>query len=276
VKVYRKLEEVLADPDVEAVDLCTPTPLHLEQAIAALRAGKHVLCEKPLARTSSQAQQILEAMNASGKFLMPAMCMRFWPGWAWLKDVVQQQRYGKVHAARFRRVSEMPGWGKATYAGGQDMGGALFDLHIHDTDFVQFLFGVPKSVFATGVSLQGQSFDHVVTQYLYPEGPAVTAEGGWLLAKGFNMAYTLLCEKATLDFDLSRGAQALQIIEAGAEPKVVATGPGDGYSEEVRYFIDCLLNRRAPSTVTCTDAVNALRICEAEERSARTGQPQAV
>jgi len=276
VKVYRKLEEVLADPDVEAVDLCTPTPLHLEQAIAALKAGKHVLCEKPLARTSAHARQILEAMQASGKFLMPAMCMRFWPGWAWLRDVVRDQRYGRVHAARFRRVSEMPTWGKATYAGGQDMGGALFDLHIHDTDFVQFLFGVPPSVFCTGVSLQGQSFDHVVTQYLYPQGPAVTAEGGWLLAKGFNMAYTLLCEKATIDFDLSRGAQALQLIEPGAEPRVIELAPGDGYAEEVRYFVDCLLRNQPPTTVTCAEGVSALQICEAEERSARSGQPQAV
>jgi predicted dehydrogenase len=273
VKVYRELEEALADRDVDAVDLCTPTLLHAEQAIAALRAGKHVLCEKPLARTSAQAREILEAMRASGKILMPAMCMRFWPGWAWLKQVVGEQRYGRVYAARFRRVSEMPAWGSVTYGGGQDMGGALFDLHIHDTDFIQFLFGRPPSVFSSGVSLQGRSFDHVVTQYLYPGGPAVTAEGGWLLAKGFNMEYTLICEKATLDFDLARGAGALRLTERGAEPRVIDPGPGDGYSEEIRYFVDCLSLNRAPATVTCADGVGALEICEAEERSAQTGAP---
>lgn len=267
VKVFTRLEDVLADPGIDLVDLCTPTPLHPEQAIKALNAGKHVFCEKPLARTSAQGRQILEVMKTSRGFLMPAMCMRFWPGWAWLKDVVQQQKYGAVRAARFRRVSEMPGWGNATYAA--DMGGALFDLHIHDVDFVQFLFGRPKSVFSTGVSLAGKSFDHVVTQYVYPGGPAVTAEGGWLLAKGFNMAYTLLCEKATIDFDLARGAEALHVTEFGLELKIVPLGTSDGYNGEIGYVVDCALHGRAPQVVTCADGVSALEICEAEETSAR-------
>ena len=88
VNVCRKLEEVLANPDVELVDLCTPTPLHPEQAIAALGAGKNVLCEKPLARTSARGRDILRALETARGFLMPAMCMRFWPGWSWLKEVV--------------------------------------------------------------------------------------------------------------------------------------------------------------------------------------------
>src|SRR5690348_2665322 len=154
VKVFRKLGEVLADPEVALVDLCTPTPLHPEQAVAALRAGKNVLCEKPLARTSAAAREIVRTEASAAGFLMPAMCMRFWPGWSWLKEVVQEKRYGAVLAAHFRRISEMPGWSKqGTYtAAGADLGGALFDLHIHDTDFVQFLFGRPARVFSNGVT----------------------------------------------------------------------------------------------------------------------------
>src|SRR5437660_8080002 len=88
VKIFRQLEEVLADPNVELVDLCTPTPLHREQSMAGLSAGKHVLCEKPLARSSAEARKILKVAESSRGFLMPAMCMRFWPGWSWLKQVV--------------------------------------------------------------------------------------------------------------------------------------------------------------------------------------------
>ncbi|HWX19525.1 MAG TPA: Gfo/Idh/MocA family oxidoreductase [Candidatus Binatia bacterium] len=273
VKVFRKLEELLADPSIELVDLCTPTPMHPEQAIAALKAGKHVMCEKPLARTSASAREILKVQKSGPGFLMPAMCMRFWPGWSWLKGVVEQKTYGKILAARFRRVSEMPGWSKqGTYTGATDLGGALFDLHIHDTDFVQFLFGRPAGVFATGVIPPDGAIAHVVTQYLYPNGPAVHAEGNWLLAKGFDMAYTLHCERATLDFDLSRGAEAMQVTEEGQHPRVIGSEGPDGYGEEVRYVVECARTGQPPKVVTAEDGVSALEICEAEEKSMRTGQ----
>ncbi len=271
VKVYRKLEEVLADPDIDLVDLCTPTPMHAEQAVAALKSGKHVFCEKPMARTSQEARQILEVAQSARGFLMPAMCMRFWPGWNWLKEMVAQKTYGAVRAARFRRVSEMPTWSKqGTYTAGSDLGGALFDLHIHDTDFIQFVFGRPASVYATGSYRPNGPVDHVVTQYHYPDGPVVHAEGNWLLKKGFNMAYTLYCEGATIDYDLARGENALQIAEEGKEPRFIPVA-GDGYNEEVAYVIECALQGKRPEIVTAQDGLSALEICEAEEKSIRTG-----
>jgi predicted dehydrogenase len=273
VKVARKLEEVLADPTVDLVDLCTPTPLHAEQCIAALRAGKHVICEKPLARTSAAAREILEVAESASGFLMPAMCMRFWPGWSWLKQAIEKQTYGKVLAARFRRLSEMPFWSKqGTYTGATDLGGALFDLHIHDTDFVQFLFGQPASVFSSGVTSPTGSIDHVVTQYNYPTAPAVYAEGSWLLAKGFTMAYSILCERATLDFDLARGAEAMQVTEQGKAPSTIKYDIPDGYGSEIRYMVECVQNDKPPSIVTGRDGMTALQICEAEEQSVRSGQ----
>jgi len=274
VKAYKNLGEMLRDPEVEAVDLCTPTPLHPEQVVASLKSGKHVLCEKPLARTAALARSILSEAESAPGFLMPAMCMRFWPGWAWLKQVVDEKTYGTVLAARFRRVSEMPAWGRnGSYTKGNDAGGALYDLHIHDADFVNFLFGRPTSVFASGVVNGSGSINHVTANYHFPGGPVVHAEGSWLLTRGFSMAFTLLCERATLDFDLARGAEALQIIEAGQPPRTVKGEGGDGYSAEVRYFVDCIANRRRPKIVTARDGLTALEICEAEEESIRTGQP---
>ena len=274
VRVYRTMDELLADAEVELVDLCTPTPLHAPQVIAALNTGKHVICEKPLARTSAEAREILTAAAKSPGILMPAFCMRFWPGWSQLKQVVDEQTYGKVLAARFRRDSAMPGWSQqGTYSGGQDLGGALFDLHIHDSDFVNHLFGKPSGVFSSGVLAASGSINHVVTQYDYTGGPSVYAEGSWLLAQGFNMSYTLLCERATIDFDLARGADALRISETGKEPRFVDSGEGDGYTKEIEYIIDCVASRQAPTIVTALDGVTALEICEAEEQSIRSGTP---
>jgi predicted dehydrogenase len=261
VKVFHRLDELLAEAEVDVVDLCSPTPLHPAQAIAALEAGKHVLCEKPLGRTPAEAREICAAAKVAPGFLMPAMCMRFWPGWSLLKEVVKAQTHGAVLAARFRRVSEFPAWSRS---GNSHSGGALLDLHIHDTDFVNFLFGRPQSVFSSGVTSADGVITHVVTQYHFPGGPAVFAEGSWLLAQGFNMAYTLFCEKATLDYDLARGADALVITEIGQPARVVKLVGTDGYAGEIDYFLDCVANRRPPETVTAADGVTALEICAAE------------
>lgn len=276
VKVYRVLDDLLADPEVELVDLCVPTPMHPEQSIAALKAGKHVLCEKPLALTAARARDIVRAAESASGFFMPAMCMRFWPGWSILKEVVTKKSYGKVQAARFRRMSAPPTWSKATYGSGKLTGGALLDMHIHDTDFVQFLFGRPKSVFATGITRGGDSIDHVVTQYILPGGPAVYAEGSWLLTGNFNMAYTLLCERATLDYDLARGAEALRITEQGKEPRTLKCEGADGYSGEIRYMLEAIQSGKAPKVVTARDGLGAVQICEAEAKSVKSGRVVAV
>jgi predicted dehydrogenase len=276
VKVFRALSDLLEDPGIEFVDLCTPTPLHAEQAIASLRAGKHVLCEKPLARTSEAAREIVRVAESAAGMLMPAMCMRFWPGWGWLKQVVEEKAFGRVLAARFRRGSARPAWGKeATYRGGTS-GGALFDLHIHDADFVNYLFGRPTRLYATGVTGPDGSVDHVVAQYHFPAGPAVYAEGSWLLAEGFSMAYSLHCERATLDFDSTRGKETLVISEAGRPRRVVHLEQTDGYAAETRYAINCIAGNQNCTVVTAQDGVTALEICEAEETSVRSGSVVAL
>ena len=276
LKVYRALDDLLADPEVELVDLCVPTALHPEQATAALKAGKHVLCEKPLALNSTQARKIVQAAETASGFFMPAMCMRFWPGWSLLKQVVKEKPYGKVQVASFRRLSPPPGWSKATYCNAKLSGGALLDLHIHDTDFVQFLFGKPKSVYSTGVIGKGGSIDHVVTQYGFPGGPAVYAEGTWLLAGNFNMSYTVICERATLDYDLARGADALRVTEAGKKTRVVKCAGSDGYTGEIRYLLEAIQTGKPPKVVTARDGLSAVEICEAEAKSVRTGRVVAV
>ncbi len=273
VRMYRRLEDVLDDAEVELVDVCVPTPLHALQAVAALRAGKHVVCEKPLARTSAQARKIVAAARAAKGYFMPAMCMRFWPGWALLKKLAQEKTYGCILAARFRRVSAPPGWSRQSYFTGRDSGGALLDLHVHDTDFVQFLFGRPTRLFSTGRSRLSGAIDHVVTQYTVPGGATVYAEGSWLLTSGFSMGYTVHFERATLDFDSARGPQALRLDEAGQSPRVVkCTGP-DGYAAELQYMIEAIKTGQPPTVVTAQDGLSAVEICEAEEKSVKSKRP---
>lgn len=278
VKATKDLNELLADPAVDLIDLCVPTPIHVKLATLALRSGKHVVCEKPLARTSAQAREILAVAQESRGYFIPAMCMRFWPGWAWLKEAVADGRYGQVKAARFRRVGEPPAWGREAYFNGAASGGALLDLHIHDVDFVQYLFGRPQAVYAQGFTFHSGAIDHVVAQYTVASGASVSAEGSWMMSDGFgfNMAYTVIFERATADYDLARGAEALKLFEQGKGARVVPPEPGDGYIGELGYMTDCIEQRRPPARVTGQDGLSAVEICEAEDESIRTGKPVAL
>lgn len=273
VKGYRDYHEMLANPEVQLVDICLPTTLHAPVSLAALKAGKHVLCEKPLARTSTICREILAAADAAPGYFMPAHCLRFWPEWAWLKQAIADGRYGKVLAARFTRLSEPPGWSQGSYLKGAESGGALLDLHIHDTDFVQFCFGRPEAVFASGQSRLSGAFDHVVTHYRVASGATVTAEGSWLMAQGygFKMAFTVNFENATADYDSTRGEGALKVFGAAPEPQTIHCAGGDGYVGELAHLIECIERGTPPSVVTGRDGLTAVEICEAEEKSAQTG-----
>ena len=272
---YAEGKELIADPNVELVDICLPTPLHAEYGIAALEAGKHLLVEKPLARTASDAHRLVEAADKAPGLTMCAMCMRFWPGWTWLKEAVADKRYGRTLAATFQRVTSHPGG--PFYSDGEMAGGALLDLHIHDIDFVQYLFGMPASVSSFGYSKETTHVDHVITRYEYQNGPLVVAEGGWALTAGygFTMRYTVNFEQATAAFDAG-AAKPLMLFEVGKEPKAIELAPAMGYELEIDYLLKCIDSSQAPSVVTLADAAKAVVIAEAEEQSVKTGQPAEI
>jgi len=281
VKAFRDISQLLADPDIHAIDICTPTHTHLDLCLAALAAGKHVLVEKPIARTSVEARRIANAASdaaARGVFLMPALCIRFWPEYSWVRQAIVSGVYGKVLDARFRRVAQAPGWGHQHFLKGSDSGGGLFDLHIHDTDFVVHCFGLPKSVTSAGYSRVSGAVDHVVTLYRYPGGPVVSAEGSWAMTGGFgfNMAFTVNFEKATVDFDLARGSDALRLFAEGQAPATLKPDGGDGYLGELRHFLDAIATGKPPSIVTPEDAVLSIQVAEAEEKSVLSGETVAL
>ncbi len=277
VKTFRDPAELFADPDIQLVDITTPTKTHESLAVAALAAGKHALLEKPVSGTAAEAQRIaLAAAEATsrGVFLMPAHCLRFWPEWAWVRAAIADGRYGRVLSARFRRVAQPPGWGRAHFFDGATSGGALFDLHIHDADFVKFCFGKPRAVFASGHTKVSGAIDHVLAMYQVEGGATVSAEGRWAMSEGFgfNMAYTVNFERATADYDSARGAEALKLFVPGEKPEVLKPPGGDGYIGELAYFTECIRAGRAPEVVTPSDGADAVALCEAEAESIRTGR----
>ena len=266
--------KLIADEEVELVDICLPTPLHMKYARAALKAGKHVMVEKPLARTRREADilaQCAEEAEAAGIFSMPAMCMRFWPGWDWLKAAIVKESYGRVLSAHFRRLVTHPATG--FYNSGEECGGALLDAHIHDTDFVQWCFGMPQSVSSHGYCKITSGIDPVFTRYDFgSDGPMVTAEGGWAMAGGFpfTMQYTVNFEKATAVYDNAAAAPLTLYRKGRAE--AVKLAEGMGYDYEIPYFLNCIRKRQPPATVTIADGARSVRICAAENASVLKGR----
>jgi predicted dehydrogenase len=112
----------------------------------------------------------------------------------------------------------------------------------------------------------------VVTQYKVRGGATVYAEGSWLLASGFNMSYTVMFERATLDFDSARGADALRLDEEGRPSRVIKPDGVDGYVGELRHMIESIQTGKRPTVVTAQDGLSAVEICEAEEKSVKTGR----
>ncbi len=269
VKGTADYRELLAMPEVDLVDVCVPTPLHAEIAIAAIESGKHVLCEKPLARTSAEARRIARAASKAKGFFMPAMCMRFWPQWKWLRDTIAAKTYGRTLSAHFTRLSSPPpGW----FQDGKQSGGAALDLHVHDADFVRYCFGEPRALHSHGYVGVGGEVDHLLTQFDYPDVPLVAAEGGWSLSEGFSfrMRYLAHFERATADFDIERKDPLLLHQDGKSTP--IDCGPTDGWIEEIRYYLQCIAAGQRPTVVTAEDGARSVALVEAEVQSIAEGR----
>lgn len=276
VKRYQKPEELFADANVDLVDVCLPTYVHAEYAIKGLLAGKHVLCEKPMTLDLKDAERMLKAAKKSERYLMPAHCMRFWPEWSWLKDAVDSRRYGKVQSATFRRFASTPGWSKGNWILNAELSGsALFDLHVHDADFIRYVFGNPKAVFSVGNGGKASKdgIDHVFTTYIFKDpGLAVTAEGGWNAdpSYGFTMRYTVVFERATADFDIGREGRTLLLHKARAKAaEVVKVDSRNGWELEIDYFLNCIDKRKRPQIATAEDGRDSVAMLYHELQSIR-------
>lgn len=262
------VEALLARNDVHLVSICTHTDTHVDLATRALRAGKHVLVEKPVALSVGAIDQLIDEAERAGRICMPAMCMRFWPGWSWLKEAVGDKRYGAVLSARFERLGAAPSWGDGFYANIQRSGGALFDLHIHDVDFVHFVFGQPRSLHAAGTPA------HVTTCFALDGVPGqVVAEGGWLTSPKFpfRMRYIVEFERAVADFDLLRDPVLLIHGADSSEPMLLP--PGTGYDGEVRHVVDLAAGGACESAASLRDARAVTRTILGERESLRSGKP---
>ncbi|WP_219833977.1 Gfo/Idh/MocA family protein [Paenibacillus sp. R14(2021)] len=263
---YATVEEMLREEELDAVDIALPTYLHKDVSIRCLEAGLHVLCEKPMAPTAADCEEMIRAAEAAGKQLMIGQCLRFWPAYVYLKEAVEKGTFGKVTSASFFRGSGTPTWGPWLLEGDKG-GGALLDMHEHDTDIVNWLFGMPDTVSCQALNvIPGSGYDIVSTNYRYGDGKVVNAQVDWTLQGdfGFEMNYRVNFEAGNVSF---RGG-GVQVNPGGA-PGFNPELPADqGYYYELKYFAETLIAKQPLAAIPTRSTQDSIRIIEAERQSA--------
>ncbi|MBS1254526.1 MAG: Myo-inositol 2-dehydrogenase [Deltaproteobacteria bacterium] len=271
IQLFSDFSKMLKAAELDAVSIASPTFLHAAQTIEALNSGIHVFCEKPMALNSQDCGQMVEATRRSGQVLQIGHCIRFWPEYVQTKEIIDSGQYGKVLAATFQRLSLTPTWSwDNCFLDGKRSGGAMLDLHIHDADYVHYVFGMPEEVFSRGVIGPSGDYDHTVTQYLYDDQKVITAEGGWIMAPdfGFEMSFKIVLENATLIYS-SAQQPTFKICPKDGETIVPEIPDGDGYSFEIQHFVDMISGKSVQSVITPEQSADSIKIIEAEKESIR-------
>ena len=279
-KVYSSLEDML--PDVDVVDICSPTHLHYEMALKAAAAGKHVVCEKPLARTTQQAQKIVKACREAGVQLLVAHVVRFFPEYAMAHAAVAEGQIGRPGVIRLHRGSYRPkkpagNW----FLDEVKSGGILMDLMIHDYDYASWLAGEVESVFAQRVTEHHieAPVDYGLVVLTHRSGTLSHISGAWAYPPPtFRTKLEIAGDKGLIEFD-SEGTAPIQnlIIKASSSDAPDVALPSSPVSEspyttQIKEFYHTLVDG-TPSRISAADGLHAVQIAEAALESAHSGQP---
>jgi predicted dehydrogenase len=278
------LQRAIADPEVDVVDICLPTPLHRELTEAALAAGKHVLLEKPIALTLEDADAIAAAAEASGRLFMVGLVLRFWPEYVELQRRVAGGELGRPIAVSTTRLSPPVDWNDWMVDPAKS-GGVPVDLLIHDFDQMNCLLGTPRRVFARASHPQ-----HVLAVVEY-DGADGVAEGSLAMPKAypFSSSVRVLAENGVAEYAFSAApaedggnigasdtARGLRLYPHDGEPETVAVESADPWGPEIAYFVECVEQGRTPEQGTAAQARVALAVSLAAIRSLESGRVQEV
>jgi len=279
-KVYPDLDAILADVDV--LDICSPTHLHREMALKAAAAGKHIVCEKPLARTTQEAQEIVTACRKAGVQLLVAHVVRFFPEYALAHSAVVEGQVGKPAVIRLHRGSYRPkkpagNW----FLDEEKSGGILMDLMIHDYDYARWVAGEVESVSARRVTElhPDAPIDYGLVILSHRSGALSHIAGAWAYPPPtFRTHLEIAGDRGLIEFD-SDGTAPIQnlILKSGGSDAPDVALPSTPVSEspyttQIKEFYGALADGK-PSRVSATDGLVAVQIAVAALEAAHIGQP---
>jgi scyllo-inositol 2-dehydrogenase (NAD+) len=272
---YRSHEELLADPEVQAVAVLSSTASHKDVVIDAAKAGKAIFCEKPIAMSVEDAEEMLAEVGKSGVLFQPGFQRRFDAGYIAAKAQIEQGTIGTPVV--LTSTSRDPYRPPLEFCNPAVSGGLIADMGIHDFDLARMYMGEVKSVFATGGALAYPEMetigdiDNAIINLTFENGGLGAVHLSRNAVFGYDIRTEIWGTKGSLQIGYFRQTPLLVMTKAGISHDVVPYFMErfeGAYLAQVESFIDAILNGREPA-VSGSDAVEAIRLSLAATLSCR-------
>lgn len=280
-EIYATGMELIEKADVDVVDVCLPTHLHAAHAVAAMKAGKNVFVEKPIAFKDEDMELILATEKETGAKVQVGQVIRQWTEYVWLKKAVDAGTFGKIQHAMFRRMSSRPEWAWEGWLHQVDKsGGVAVDMHVHDVDFVRYIMGEPDVVKAHAHRDAEGVIQQINAVYGYGNNVSVAVESGWDYPADFPFTadFRVKFDKATV----IGGGGVVNVYPVGgaayqAELEEEFQGDNDiggnisslgGYYNELKYFVEGLQGKNDLSVATVSEAIKSVQLVKREIEAA--------
>jgi len=256
VKAYTSSSRMLKNEEIEAVSVCTWSTKLAKEALKALKAGRHVLVEKPMATHTKQAERLLDTAESNSLHLTVGFLMRFIPGLNHIRKAVENKKLGEFVCATAKRVSQWP----------ERIGdvGVVKDTAIHDIDVVRFISGEdPMSVYGKTGSMRHRQFeDYAQIMLTFKNGKSAFIESNWITPYKTRIL-TVTGSEAIMRLDYITQELWIEDANENLQPRFPWQEP---LKLELQHFADCILEKKKP-VITGVDGLKALKIAEAALRS---------
>ncbi|QEG36285.1 Gfo/Idh/MocA family protein [Bythopirellula goksoeyrii] len=277
ILTYESAEELIAEANVDLIDITLPPAMHAEIAIKALQAGRHVFCEKPMAMDVGDCDRMLQAAIDSDRKLLIGHVLPFNPEYAWALQEVHSGKYGKILSGSFKRIISDPSW-LTDYWKADVVGGPMLDLHVHDAHFIRLLFGMPSRVTTRGSQRNGLA-EHWSSLFEFSDGTVhVLATSGVINQQGrpFLHGFEIQMEKATLAFDFAvidsgigeeQGRYLCKpiLLDSRGHATYPSLGNGDpmhAFAAELEHVSKVIPGELTAGVLACDLARDAIQICQ--------------
>ena len=283
VPCFADAEEMLAKVNPDILDICLPSFYHEEFVCLAAKHKKHVICEKPFSLSSDACSRMVKACADAGVHFMVAQVLRWFPEYMKIKELLP--KLGSLHGVYCTRLAQHPNW-TTWHRDPKISGGGLFDLHLHEIDYLYSVFGEVDHVYAAGWKNPTGCWNHVLSTLVFKNGVKVQAEGGSEMIGNypFSASFRATGDNGTLDYKLSAGfnienlgaaSNKLTFFEKDKEPAAVEWTAGDGFQLELEAYADSVETGK-PVPIPPENSVYVIKIIEALQRSLETGKTERI